>query len=200
LFESDGGGAVAKKPVKKTEKKKPGKRVKKRIQDPGAAMIEELGKVAAVLGEEDIDFLLNQARVLVYNRRVTQLNEELKGNGAARKVHATAKGTGASARGAEDRKKPGRNEVEIVEKPDSGNFFIVVNNYRILFTRDEMKSLVRICHAAADESDASARLFTWLTRNRKDFLIDGGIESAKNPYLQSLFRELVIRYRVREGG
>jgi len=186
---------VAKKPVKKTEKRKPGKRVKKRIQDPGAAMIEELGKVAAVLGEEDIDFLLNQARVLVYNRRVTQLNEELKVNGAARKVHATAKSTGA-----EDQKKPGRNEVEIVEKPDSGNFFIVVNNYRILFTRDEMKSLVRICHAAADESDASVRLFTWLTRNRKDFLIDGGIGSAKNLYLQSLFRELVSRYRVREVG
>ena len=191
---------MAKKPEKKTEKKKLGKRVKKRIQDPGAAMIEELGKVAAVLGEEDIDFLLNQARVLVYNRRVTQLNEELKGNGAARKVHATAKGTGASARSSTDGKEAAQSGIEIVEKPDSGNFFIVVNNYRILFTRDEMKSLVRICHAAADESDASTRLFTWLTRNRKDFLIDGGIASAKNPYLQSLFRELVSRYRVREGG
>ena len=174
--------------------------MKKRIPDPGAAMIEELGTIAAVLGEEDIDFLLNQARVLVYNRRVEQLNEELKGTGAARKAHTAAKGTGASARSTEDQKEPGRKEVEIVEKPDSGNFFIVVNNYRILFTRDEMKSLVRICHTAADESDASARLFTWLTRNRKDFLIDGGIASAKNPYLQSLFRELVSRYRVREGG
>lgn len=102
---------MAKKPVKKTEKKKPGKRVKKRIPDPGAAMIEELGKVAAVLGEEDIDFLLNQARVLVYNRRVTQLNEELKGNGAARKVHATAKGTGAPARGAEAGKSRGETRL-----------------------------------------------------------------------------------------
>ena len=191
---------MVKKPVKKTEKKKPGKGAKKRIPDPGAAMIEELGTIAAVLGEEDIDFLLNQARVLVYNRRVTQLNEELKGTGAARKVHTTAKGTGASARSSTDGKEAAQSGIEIVEKPESGNFFIVVNNYRILFTRDEMKSLVRICHAAADESDASIRLFTWLTRNRKDFLIDGGIGSAKNPYLQSLFRELVSRYRVREGG
>jgi hypothetical protein len=190
---------MVKKPVKKTGKKKPGKGAKRPVPGPGAEMIEELGKIAALLGEEDIDFLLNQARVLVYNRRVERLNEELKGDGAALKVRA-AKGAGASARSSTDGKETAQSGIEIVEKPDSGNFFIVVNNYRILFTRDEMKSLVRICHAAADESDASARLFTWLTRNRKDFLIDGGIGSAKNLYLRSLFRELVSRYRVREGG
>jgi hypothetical protein len=191
---------MVKKPVKKTGKKKPGKGAKRRIPGHSAEMIEELGKIAALLGEEDVDFLLNQARVLVYNSRVERLNEELKGGGAAPKVRAAAKGAGASARSAEAGKEAAQSGIEIVEKPESGNFFIVVNNYRILFTRDEMKSLVRICHAAADESDASARLFAWLTRNRKDFLIDGGIGSAKNPYLKSLFRELVSRYRVREGG
>ena len=91
-----------------------------------------------------------------------------------------------------------RHEVEIVERGDGKHFFIVVRGFRIYFTLEEMKKLVKICHAAHDASDAKGRLYNWFKRFRSDFLVDGDIGRASNPYLDDLYRKLISTYRVHE--
>jgi hypothetical protein len=158
-------------------------------------LLSQLGAAAKGLDEEGLEFILNQAHVLLYNMQVDKLNERLRKAKSA--VQGVRKKTGPET---PDFPGPGPGEVEIVEKHGSGNFFIVVNNYHILFTREEMRSLVKLCHAAADGKEASVRLFNWFNRNRKDLLIDGGIVSGTHPALESIWRIIVSRYRVRDGG
>jgi hypothetical protein len=164
-------------------------------------LLSLLAKTAKGLGEEDLEFLLNQAHVLSYNEQVDKLSERLR---RAKSTVREAKKKGASgkaapsSRGTASAGTAGLGQVEIVEKKESGNFFIVVNNFRILFTRDEMRSLVKICQASADGRDASSRLFNWFERNRKDLLIDGGIVSRTHPALEDIYGILIRRYRVKE--
>jgi hypothetical protein len=165
-------------------------------------LLSLLANAAKDLDEEGLEFILNQANVLIYNAQVEKLNERLRnarsaGLGAGKKGKPGSPGSGTRLQGSPG---AGPGEVEIVEKEESGNFFIVVNNYRILFTREEMRSLVKICHASADGGDASSRLFNWFERNRKDLLIDGGIVSRTHPALESIFQILKSRYKVRGGG
>jgi hypothetical protein len=166
-------------------------------------LLSLLAKTAKGLDEEDLEFLLNQAHVLSYNEQVDRLDERLR---RAKSTVREAKKKGSSGRsgppgrGAPSTGTAGLGEVEIVEKEESGNFFIVVNNFRILFTRDEMRSLVKICQASADGRDASSRLFTWFEKNRKDLLIDGGIVSRTHPALESVYEILIRRYRVKGSG
>jgi hypothetical protein len=177
--------------------------VKRENRGPGRSKTRKselrglLAQAAKDLDEGGLEFLLNQANVLVYNMQVERLNDRTRkardaGRGPGKRDKAGARKAGAGMSGA--------GEVEIVEKEESGNFFIVVNNFRILFTREEMRSLVKICHAASDERDAGSRLFSWFERNRKDVLIDGGIVSRTHPALQAVHSILVSRYRVKGGG
>ena len=62
-----------------------------------------------------------------------------------------------------------------------------------------MRNLVKICHTSNDGRDTSQRLYNWFLRNRKDLLIDGGIESGKNPFLANLYEKLVSTYELKDG-
>jgi hypothetical protein len=176
----------------------PGKNVKnEKAKTRKGELLSLLANAAKDLDEEGLEFVLNQANVLIYNMQVEKLNERMRkaksaGRGAGEKAKAGASIPGVGM--------PGAGEVEIVEKEESGNFFIIVNNYHILFTREEMRSLVKICRAAADGPDAASRLFTWLEKNRKDLLIDGGIVSRTHPALESIYRILIGRYKVKGAG
>ncbi len=160
-------------------------------------LLSLLAKAAKGLDDEDLEFLLNQAHVLRYNKQVDKLGEEFR---RAKNVVQGVKKKGRHGRSDSETVMTGPGEVEIVEKEESGNFFIVVNNFRILFTRGEMRSLVRICHASADERDAANRLFNWFEKNRKDLLIDGGIVSRTHPALESIYQILIRRYKVKDAG
>ncbi len=81
---------------------------------------------------------------------------------------------------------------------EGGHFFIIIGGYHIYFDREEMRSMVRLCHAAGDEADASRRLYRWLSDNRRDLLIDGQVSGSADPRLARLYRHLVSTYRVKE--
>ena len=157
-------------------------------------LLSLLAKTAKGLREEDLEFLLNQAHVLSYNEQVDKANERLR---RAKSTVQEVKKKGKTGKSGPSAGTAGLGDVEIVEKEESGNFFIVVSNFRILFTREEMRSLVKICQASSDGRDASSRLFNWFEKNRKDLLIDGGIVSRTHPALESIYEILIRRYRVK---
>jgi hypothetical protein len=96
-----------------------------------------------------------------------------------------------------EEKKPG-DEVEIEEKPEGENFTVAVQGARLFFTREEMRSMVKICHASEDDFDAALRLYNWFSRERKDVLIDGRITANTHPSLKSIYRKLISTYKVKE--
>ena len=149
-------------------------------------LIEELTGMIKDIDEEGLIFLIEQANVLLYNMRVTKINRRI----------VQAAGEKAEKGKAALPQEPG---IDIEESEDGAFFYIVVNRNRIFFTLDEMRNLVRLCHAADDEKDASRRLYNWFSRNRKDFLIDGEIESSRNPALAHLYERIVRTYKVKQG-
>ena len=149
-------------------------------------LVKVLNDLISELDKEEVRFLIRQAQVLRYNRQVRAANETIaaskSGSDSKKKSRGSAK----------------QHEVEIVERGDGKHFFIVVRGFRIYFTLDEMKKLVKICQVADDASDATVRLYNWLKRFRSDFLVDGNIGSAGNPYLADLYRKLMDSYKVQD--
>jgi hypothetical protein len=139
---------------------------------------------------EGLNFLIRQARVLIHNKKVDEYNRKL---GEA-EIEITEKRVKKSPL------RPSSHEVEIVERGEGKHFFIVVNRFRIYFTLQEMRQLVRMSHAADDERDGANRLYNWFKRERSDFLVDGGISSARHPSLLDLYEKLVHTYKPKEGA
>ncbi len=156
-------------------------------------LVQTLHDLVSDLDEGGVQFLINQARILIYNKQVEEINKKIAasktdGRKQKKKTAEVEKAT----------KKPLRTpEVEIVERSNGKHFFIVVRGFRIYFTLNEMKKLVKMCHLADDRTDAAYRLYTWFKRFRSDFLVDGGIGSARNPYLDDLYTKLISTYKVR---
>jgi hypothetical protein len=157
----------------------------KESADAKGKLIKELGRLAKEIDEEGLLFLIKQANVLIYNQNVKALNKKMS-------VQEDRK-----AKKPPKEEKPSY-EVEIVEKSNGEHFYIVVSGSRVFFTRNEMRSLVKICHASEDEFDAARRLYSWFSRERKDLLIDGQISVNTHPSLKSIYRNLVSTYKVKQ--
>ena len=148
---------------------------KKKNNTKRDVLIKSLTKMLGDIDEEGLMFLTKQANVLLYNMRVKEINKNLD------EAEKEKEGKGKKAQ-------MDSYDVAIEEKNDGEHFYIIMNNSRVFFIREEMRSIVRICHASIDASDASQRLYRWFRENRKDLLIDGGIESSKNPSLANLYK------------
>ena len=149
-------------------------------------LIDNLMKMAKDIDEEGLIFLTKQANVLLYNMRAEEINKSLN---EVEKEKA----------GKRKEDKSNKYTVDIEEKNNGEHFYIILNNSRVFFIREEMRSLVKICHASKDGRDASQRLYRWFSQNRKDLLIDGGIGSSKNPSLENLYKKLISTYKVKNG-
>ena len=148
-------------------------------------LLKELGGLIDRIDMEGLLFLIKQAIFLIYHQSVEELNQKMSSL-EAQKIKKPR-----------DRKKPG-DEVEIEEKSEGENFTIAVQGSRLFFTREEMRRMVKICHASEDEFDAARRLYSWFSRERKDVLIDGRITVNTHPSLKSVYRKLISTYKVKE--
>jgi hypothetical protein len=88
-----------------------------------------------------------------------------------------------------------RTHIDVVEMGEN-SFVIVINGARNFFERDEMKTMVRLCHQAVSESDAATRLYSWFSNKRKDVLIDTKIFDPHDMALKTIYKYLVNNYSV----
>ncbi len=158
-------------------------------------LLEILHELVSAVDREDLIFLINQTRVLIHNRKVREINRKILSS----RTDERKQGKKSAGDAQTPTVQKNIREVEIVERGDGKHFFIVVKGYRIYFTREEMRKLVKICHLAENSTDASQRLYNWFKRFRSDLLVDGGIGSARNQYLEDLYEKLISTYRVGEG-
>lgn len=158
--------------------------------DPGREeMIREITDLAGSIDEEGLLFLIDQANVLLYNQRVDELNTRRKKLKALRE----------ESRGDLTETPEPPADIEVVEKEGGKHFYIVIGGFRIYFTREEMRALVKICHATGgDRAEGGRRLYTWFSRKRSDLLHDGQVGGGGDPRLAKLWEHLVSTYRARE--
>jgi hypothetical protein len=148
-------------------------------------LIKQLNSLLVDVDEEGISFLIRQAQVFIYNKKVEEHNVEIK-----KGVKITVKKPPFSD----------KESMEIKEAEDGSSFIFVINRARKFFTLQEMKIIVNICNISRDEREASRRLFTWFKNNRGDVLNDIGIEVSADPAFGTIYNYISKRYKVKDSS
>lgn len=167
-----------------------GGRVARKKNDPRDKLRKELVSLLDEVDDEGLIFLIRQAQTIVRNLQVDRLNQEITELNQRR-----AKALAASPRAG--RAAPAADPVTIDEGAGRTTFIVGVGSTRKVFSLDEMRALARVAQAAEDDADGSRRLYSWLSRNRRDVLVDMGAGSAKHPALTLMHRAIRKRYKPR---
>jgi hypothetical protein len=124
----------------------------KATDEAKAQLLKELKAILGKLDAEGLAFLLEQARVHLYNMEADRL-DALKDSMAG---SAPAAGKAAALR---------------VERSQSGSsYYVVQNGAYIMFSPPEMAMMARLAHGNADDYDAAQALAKWLEKERSDAL------------------------------
>jgi len=153
-----------------------------------AALAQELSSLLPELDEEGLAFLVEQARVHLYNMKLAELEsaaESLERSSVARAGVAPSgparKAAGKKAAG--DKAAAG---LEIKASSDGSSYHIVHNGKWKLFSSDEMTALVRIARAQAPAPELASRIHRWLKAERSDFFHDLPVRGPSDPLLVAL--------------
>jgi len=126
----------------------------KAAEEAKAQLLKELKAILGKLDAEGLAFLLEQARVHLYNMEADRL-DALRDSMAAT----------SSAAG-----KPAASPLRIERSESGSSYYVVQNGAYIMFSPPEMAMLARLAHGNADDYDAAQALAKWLEKERSDAL------------------------------
>lgn len=147
------------------------------------AHLHKLIALATELNENEIAFLENQAATILKNRKITEEQ-------ASRRETMKAMDEALNP--------PKTNDVEFIEGENGNHFIIVARNSRNFLSLDEMRSMVRACHAASNRKEGVRSLFGWFSRFRTDITVNSGIDSASDPVVGAIYDHVIQTYTVKE--
>lgn len=157
---------------------KPKSAQKKQSQNPAKL---EFISILDDLNQDEINWLVTQAKTMLYNHKVEEVNKAAQNLADSKKK---SKNTPASP------------TVDIVQAGNNKNFNILLGNSRLFLNLQELKALVKIADAADDSGDGAGRLYRWFSRERSDILKDGGIVSPADKRLKVICSILKDRFTV----
>ncbi|MEW6526942.1 MAG: hypothetical protein AB1444_09770 [Spirochaetota bacterium] len=172
--------AEKKKNTKKTKKTKAPQA--KKPQDATAQYIKAINLLLKKLDEESLDFLYEQAKVLLHNLEVKKLQQEFNELDVKTIISK--------------RQDYSKDKLEVVEADDLRHFIFVINGARNFFSRDEMRKIVKLCHSAPTVKDGMRMLYHWFEKNRKDVIIDTVIDGPHDKALETMYNHIVNNYTV----
>jgi hypothetical protein len=154
------------------------------------ALAKELRSLIPRLDAEGLAFLVEQARVHLYNMEADKLNQ------AARDLHAFESRSAGKAP-AKGGLKPGA--AFRIEKSGSGSsYYIIYQNEWIMFSREEMTRLATMANAPATDLEVRGNIFTWLKRERSDMLNSAFIKDKFDDKLKILTDLIRKTFKVRQ--
>jgi hypothetical protein len=169
---------------------------------PRDRLRKELVSLLEQVDDEGLVFLIRQAQTIIHNLQVDRVNSEitaLNRERAARGAKGARGKTGASSRAGRPAASAAGSTVTIDEGAGRTSFIIGIGDTRKAFSLDEMRQLARVAQAAANDADGARRLYSWLSRNRRDVLVDVGAGTAAHGALLEVHRAIRQRYRPRAG-
>ena len=142
----------------------------------------ELVSLIPELDAEGLAFLIEQARVHLYNMRAAELElaaaEADRASSRARKVAGAKPGAGKSAGTGDD--------FTIQAASDGSTYDLVYRGKWKMFTGDEMLAMVRIVSSKDPVSQLTGRLYRWLLAERSDVINDLSLAGLADPRLKKL--------------
>ena len=171
--------SVAGKPAKKTGVK----------DAERESLAGELRSLIPRLNSEGLAFLVEQARVHLYNMQVDELN--------AAADEADAKTAGVK-RSPKDSKKA--DETFRIDGTESGSsYYLHYRNNELMFSRDEMIRLVKIVNGEGTDLEIRERLYNWFERERMDAFAVIPMADKLDKHLKALAAFLKKNFKVRGG-
>ncbi len=164
-------------------KKKPSQ--KKPVKNPAKT---ELSAILDELTSDEINWLVTQAKTMLYNHKVEEVNKAAQNLADSKKK---SKNKPADHEGYSQEK-----TIDIVQAGNNKNFNILLGNSRLFLNLQELKTLVKIAAAADDSGDGAGRLYRWFSKERSDILKDGGIGSPSDKRLRVIYSILKDRFTV----
>lgn len=149
-------------------------------------LVKELTGILPQLDEEGLLFLIEQARVHLYNMQVTSLQEELN---EIEQKRAKA--------GLEQRVKQKNSGFKIERSSDGTVYHIISGGKWKLVNADEMFHILRIVNAPVDENEVRLNLIHWFFTERGDFVGDFGLADSHDPRWVELIKILKKNFKLK---
>jgi len=157
--------------------------------DGRTALADELVSLIPELDAEGLAFLIEQARVHLYNMRVAEVEsaaaEADRASTRARNVSATKTGGKRSTAIAGGAAGSG-DEFTIQAASDGSAYDLVYRGKWKMFTGDEMLAMVRIVSSKDPVGELGGRLYRWLLAERSDVIKDIPLAGLADPKLKKL--------------
>jgi len=135
------------------------------------ALAAELSSLIPELDSEGLAFLVEQARVHLYNMRVAELEDAaVEAERASTRVHPAAIA----------------DEFQIHAAGSGSSYDLVWHDKWKMFTDEEMLAMVRITSNKDPVVDVGGRLYRWLLAERGDVLADIPFSGLADPKLKKL--------------
>jgi hypothetical protein len=166
---------------------------------PRDRLRKELVSLLDQVDDDGLVFLIRQAQTIIHNLQVDSINEDITELNRERAAKGGGRKAGAARRGGRPAASASEGTVTIDEGAGRSSFIIGIGDTRKAFSLGEMRALARVAQAAANDADGARRLYAWLSRNRRDVLIDMGARSAAHATLLEVHRAIRQRYRPRTG-
>ncbi|MBU0927399.1 MAG: hypothetical protein KKA67_06595 [Spirochaetes bacterium] len=161
-----------------------GKTSKKGQKGAAKALAEELIALVPELDAEGLAFLIEQARVHLYNMRVSELEAAaVEAERASTRSRELGTGEARSKAGAPA---GARGEFRVEAASDGSTYDIVRDGKWKMFSSEEMLAMVRICSSKDPVAQVSGRLYRWLLAERSDAINDFPIAGLADPSLKKL--------------
>jgi len=159
------------------------------------ALTKELKSLIPKLDSEGLSFLVEQAKIHLYNMQVDKLNQ------ATTAANAASAGAAGIARGNVTPKaigKAGDGKLRIEGTESGSSYYLFYRNSNIMFSRDEILRLVKIAHAPGTDLEIRERLYNWFDRERRDIFAFLPIKDKFDEHLKAFAALLKKSFKVRE--
>jgi len=135
------------------------------------SLAKELRGLIPRLDSEGLAFLVEQARIHLYNMQADELNRAAEAAEAARAAGAAAERgkppAGKAGRSRGSSRAAGDNfRIDTTESGSS--YYLHYRNDEVMFSRDEMIRLVKIANGEGTDIEIRERLYNWFDRERTD--------------------------------
>jgi hypothetical protein len=121
-------------------------------EDPKERLAAELCGLIPRLDAGGLQFLVEQARIHLYNMQVDELNRTLTRSGPA----------------AVSRPEKQSDEIRVEGSASGSSFYLFYHGQSVMFSRDEIIALVKLVNGPGTALETAERLFNWFDRERAD--------------------------------
>ena len=153
------------------------------LSDAQRKLIATIEDALPKLNEESLALIVRNCQVALYNDEMQRSREAV--------IEAQAAVEQGRVPG--DSSKP---EIDIEQVSDQ-SFVFIFGSERIFFTREELRQLTKMCWATENAAEGARSMFRWMEQERRDFLLDSGVDTPSDPGLLELWSVIRSRYKAR---